>query len=198
VTSFLVEAGAWVAGLGMWAYLAAPLLMAVVSLLPIPAEAPAMLNGLLFGPWIGSVVSWSGAMAGAWASFELARRFGRGAVTKWVGPGALARVDRFTQGVEWWGLIALRLMPVVAFTALNYGLGLTGVSRRRFLWTTAVGIAPGALVFTSSGVGLGYLWQRSSVLGWAALAAVVLLATVVYRRRAREESRTAGNPDDDA
>jgi len=182
----------------MWAYLAAPLLMAIVALLPIPAEGPAMLNGLLFGPWIGSVVSWSGAMAGAWASFELSRRFGRDTVTKWVGPAALARAARFTEGVGWWGLIVLRLMPVVAFTALNYGLGLTGVTRRRFLWTTAVGIAPGAVVFTSSGVGLGYLWQRSSGLGWAAAAVVALLAVVVYTRQAREAAAAAGDSADDA
>jgi uncharacterized membrane protein YdjX (TVP38/TMEM64 family) len=178
----------------MWAYLAAPAVMAVVALLPVPAEGPAMLNGLLFGPWVGSLVSWIGAMAGAWASFELSRRFGRGAVTRWVGPAALARVDGLTHGVGWWGLIVLRLMPVVAFTALNYGLGLTAVSRRRFLWTTAVGIVPGAVVFTSSGAGLGYLWQRSSTLGWTAAAAVALLALVVYARRAREARSAPGNP----
>ena len=152
-----------------------------------------MLNGLLFGPWVGSLVSWSGAMVGAWASFELARRFGRGAVTRWGGSAALARADQFTQGVGWWGLIVLRLIPLVAFTALNYGLGLTDVSRRRFLWTTAVGIAPGAVVFTSSGVGLGYLWRQSPILGWSGVAAVVLVTIAAYRRRAHAGRRTAAD-----
>ena len=173
----------------MGAYFAAPLLMAIVALLPFPAEVPAMLNGLLFGPWIGSLVSWSGAMMGAWASFELARRFGRGAITRWGGSAALARADRFTRGAGWWGLIVLRLIPLVAFTALNYGLGLTDVSRRRFLWTTAIGITPGAVVFTSSGVGLGYLWRQSPVLGWSGVGAVALVSLGAYWRRARAETR---------
>lgn len=185
------EAVAWVAELGGWAYLAAPLLMAVVALLPIPAEAPAMMNGILFGPWVGSLMSWTGAMAGAWASFELARRFGRAAVCRWVGPAGIARTERFAEGAGWWGLLVLRLTPVVAFTALNYGLGLAGVPRRRFLWTTAVGIAPGAVLFTSSGAGLGYLWDRSTALGWLALAGVVVASFFVYRRRIRRGAAEA-------
>lgn len=183
MTSLSADAAAWVAGLGAWAFVVAPLVMTAVALLPVPAEAPAMMNGLLFGVWLGSLVSWSGAMAGAWISFEVSRRYGRAFVTRWVGDATLGRVDALSEGVGWWGLLLLRLTPVVAFTALNYGLGLTGVSRRRFLWTTAVGIAPGAVVFTSSGAGLGYVWGHSALAGWVAILVLGAVGVILYYRR---------------
>jgi len=63
---------AWLGEIGVWAFIVAPLVMAVVSILPIPAEAPALANGMLFGPVVGPLITWIGAMAGAWVSYELA------------------------------------------------------------------------------------------------------------------------------
>ena len=48
--------GLWLAELGAWAYLVAPLVMATISICPIPAEAPAMANGVLFGPVLGVII----------------------------------------------------------------------------------------------------------------------------------------------
>ncbi len=180
------DLGFWLSDIGLWAYLLAPLLMAAVSILPLPAEAPAMLNGALFGPLAGTGVTWLGAMLGAWISFELARRWGRPTARRWVTPKALDRIDALVQDAGWWELIVARLVPVVAFTALNWGLGLCGVPRRRFLWTTAVGIVPGAVLFTASGVGLAAFYRRrpeaALVVGFLILLA---LARGVQVRRAR-------------
>lgn len=182
---FFAAVEAWMAGAGIWAYVAAPVLMAVVAVFPIPAEAPAMLNGMLFGPWIGSLVTWAGAMAGAWISFELARAFGRPLAERWMSPGAVDRVDRVADSAGWWGLLVARFIPLIAFTALNWGLGLCKVPRWRFLWTTALGIAPGAVLFTSSGVGLEVLWQRSPALAAAALSGAVAIGVWAWARRRR-------------
>ncbi len=171
--ALFTDIGSWLSGLGPLAYLLAPLVMAAVAVLPIPAEAPAMVNGVLFGPWAGSLVTWSGAMLGAWISYEIARAWGRPVARRMVSPAALEKVDGLAEGVGWWGLIVLRLIPVVAFTALNWGAGLCCIPRRRFLWTTAVGIVPGAVLFAYSGVGLGALYLRSP------LAATGLVALIV-------------------
>ena len=37
---FFYDIGAWMEAIGGWAYLIAPLVMAGVAILPIPAEAP--------------------------------------------------------------------------------------------------------------------------------------------------------------
>ena len=182
--AFFANIEAWMAGLGGWAYAVAPLVMTGVSILPIPAEAPAMANGMLFGPVVGTLITWGGALAGAWISYEIARGLGRPFAARWVREDVVQKVDETAERAGWSGLIVLRLMPVVAFTALNWGAGLCGVPRGRFLWTTAVGIAPGAFLFTSSGVGLSALWRRSPPLAGGAVLIVVIVSLVwVLRRR---------------
>ena len=170
---------AWLTGMGGWAYICAPLVMAVVAILPFPAEIPAALNGMLFGPVVGSLVSWSGSMVGAWISFEVARGLGRPVAERMVRAEALERVDALVEGAGWWGLLVARFIPLVAFTALNWGAGLCAIPRRRFLWTTAVGIAPGAVFFTTSGVGLLALY-RSYPLAAGAVVLFVVAGTVYW------------------
>ena len=160
--------------------------MTFVAVLPIPAEAPAMANGMLFGPVVGSLITWIGAMAGAWISYEVARAWGRAAAERMVSKAGLDRVDQLVEGAGWWGLLLLRFIPVVAFTALNWGSGMCLIPRWRFLWTTAIGIAPGAIIFTSSGAGLEALYRRSPpIAGGLAVAVIFTLAVWARRRRQR-------------
>lgn len=169
------DLGDWLRSVGAWAYVLAPLVMAAVAILPIPAEAPAMVNGALFGPIAGTAVTWIGAMLGAIASFELARRLGRPAAERLVRRETLERADDVVTRAGWWGMLLARFMPFIAFTVLNWGAGLTPVGRWRFVWTTAVGILPGTILFTASGWGLAAAFER---LPWVALG--LALAIVIW------------------
>ena len=60
----LEDLGSWIESSGDLVYLAAPLFTVVVAILPIPAEIPAMVNGMAFGPWWGSLVTWFFALVG--------------------------------------------------------------------------------------------------------------------------------------
>ena len=75
------------------AYWAAPLLMVVVAILPIPAEIPAAMNGMLFGVALGIVITWAGAMLGAMISYELARCFGRKISRRFVSPEVIDKLE---------------------------------------------------------------------------------------------------------
>jgi uncharacterized membrane protein YdjX (TVP38/TMEM64 family) len=186
------DIGAWMEAIGWWAYLIAPLVMAGVAILPIPAEAPAMINGALFGPIAGTVVTWVGAMAGAMASFEIARALGRPAAERVLSSAALERADRVVLRAGWGGLLLARFLPLIAFTALNWGAGLTQIRRWRFFWTTAIGIVPGAIVFTASGWGFTALLER---LPWVALGVAVLLVVwLVFRTRRRTRALETVEP----
>jgi uncharacterized membrane protein YdjX (TVP38/TMEM64 family) len=99
---------AWIEATGAWAYVIALAVMAIVAILPIPAEAPAIMNGMLFGPVVGTAISWMGAMVGAWISFELARSVGRPVAHRFVSASALAKADEIAQGAGWWGLLVAR------------------------------------------------------------------------------------------
>ncbi|MDX1648022.1 MAG: VTT domain-containing protein, partial [Longimicrobiales bacterium] len=146
-------------------------------------------NGMLFGAALGSVVTWSGAMLGAWLSYEIARRWGRAVALRFVRMDTVRRLDRGADHAGWWGLLLLRFVPVVAFTALNWAAGLCAVPRWRFLWTTALGIVPGVVLFTTSGVGIGALWRRSPPVAVGMVLALVGLAVVWDRRRKAADAR---------
>ena len=141
------------------AYWAAPLLMIVVAILPIPAEIPAAMNGMLFGAVLGLAMTWGGAMIGAMISYELARCFGRKLSRRFVKPETMAKFEGL-KNTEAPVLLMLRLTPVVAFTVVNWASGLLQVRRSTFVWTTAVGILPGAIAFTASGSFVGALYER--------------------------------------
>ena len=189
VELFFVNIEGWLAELGWLAYGVAPLVMAAVSVLPIPAEAPALANGMLFGPVVGSLITWSGAMAGAWISYEIAARWGRPLARRFTSEAVVTRIDVGAERAGWWGLLVLRFVPVVAFTALNWGAGLCGVPRWRFLWTTALGIAPGAILFTSSGVGLEALWRRSPPLA-GGLILLLIVGSAIWALRRQQPAAT--------
>ncbi len=169
---------------GVWMYILAPLFMIAVAILPVPAEIPAMLNGMVFGPTVGVLITWGGALIGAVVSFELASRFGRPLGVKILSPAVLDRVDRLAVSAGWPGLLVARLIPTVAFTALNWGAGLTAIRRRTFLWTTAIGIVPGAIVFTLSGTGLAAFYRANSELApVVGVLVIVVVGLAVYRYR---------------
>ncbi len=184
----------WIRQTGDAMYLLAPLLTMLVAILPIPAEIVAVANGMLFGPVWGSVVSWGAAFVGAQISYELGRTYGRQYSERLLPAAALARADAAVRTAGWPALLLLRLVPTVAFTAVNWAAGLTRVHRPTFVWTTAVGILPGAIAFTTTGHGLHWLAARSEY-GWAVFwSTLALLATLtgvlVWRRRTRLRQRS--------
>lgn len=175
---------AWIADAGPQAWAAAPLFTFVIAVLPVPAEIPAMLNGALFGAVAGTLVTWCGLFAGAWASFEMARRGGRPLAERLVPARFLRQADRLVAGAGWPVLLALRLTPAVTFTGLNWGAGLTSMPRPTFLWTTALGILPGSIAFTAAGAGLTVLGSdRARGLLLLAVAGLLVLGAALAARR---------------
>lgn len=190
VTSFIESAG-------VWAYILAPLFMVAVAILPIPAEIPAMLNGLVFGSVTGTIITWSGALLGAVVSRELSRRFGRPLAQRLLSTRIMAQLDRVTISASWPALLVLRLVPVVAFTALNWAAGLTPLKRWTFVWTTALGIIPGALLFTISGTGLGWFYRTNHDLAFVVLLLAMGTAWITvtrYRRASIEAGSQSAEP----
>ncbi|MEZ4587195.1 MAG: VTT domain-containing protein [Gemmatimonadales bacterium] len=154
------------------------------ALLPLPIEAPALLNGVLFAPVRAFVLTWLAVMVGCGLSYELGRRLGRAPADRLFGAARMARVEALVERAGWPTLLGLRLSPVMAFTALNWASGILALSRPVFYWTTAVGITPGTLVFT---VAPHLLERRASLTAIviAASAAMLLLVgwSIVRLRR---------------
>lgn len=119
-------------------------------------------GGFLFGLFPGVVYNVTGATLGAVVLF-LAVRAGLGAgLRRWI-EASDGPVRRLTDGIranEVPVLLTMRLVPVVPFFIANLIPAFLGVATWRFAWTTALGILPGGLVFTSVGAGLGDVLAR--------------------------------------
>lgn len=160
------------------AYWAAPLLMVVVAILPIPAEIPAAINGMLFGAVLGIIMTWGGAMIGAMISYELARCFGRKLSRRFVKPEVIEKLEGL-KDTEAAVLLMLRFTPVVAFTVVNWASGLLQVRRTTFAWTTALGILPGTIAFTASGSAIAMMYERYP--GRVTAVVAVLCGALLFR-----------------
>ncbi|MCJ7871675.1 TVP38/TMEM64 family protein [Marinovum sp. 2_MG-2023] len=136
--------------------------VAIVAFSLPGAAVASVTGGFLFGLAAGSAFNVLAATIGATLIF-LAARWGVGAsltAKLETSEGAVARIKDGLRDNEISVLLLLRLVPAVPFFVANLVPALVGVKFRNFVWTTAVGIIPGAIVFTSIGVGLGAVFDR--------------------------------------
>jgi uncharacterized membrane protein YdjX (TVP38/TMEM64 family) len=165
---------------GAWAPAASIGLMAAHSFVPFPAEIIAVANGIAFGPWLGVLLTWSGAMLGAILSYEMTRALGPAARSRLIPARYRGRADTFALNVGIAPLLIARLLPIMSFNLINYAAGLAGVPRGRFIWTTALGILPLtvlSVLLGSQGVRLpAYVWIL------VGLAVLIFLGIGVARR----------------
>ncbi len=185
-------------GLMLLTYAAIYVLIVSFSL---PGAAVATVtSGFLFGLWVGAATSVISATVGASVIF-LAARWGVGASLSArldASEGTMRQIRDGLRSNEISVLFLLRLVPAVPFFVANLLPALVGVKFRNFLWTTALGIIPGGLVYTSIGVGLGEVFDRGEspdlsllwepqiigpILGLCALAALPIVIKAVRGRK---------------
>ncbi|MGD9961897.1 TVP38/TMEM64 family protein [Nocardioides sp.] len=151
----------------------------LLCLLPAPKALLTALGGLLFGWWLGALLSWIGALTGAAAAFWLGRAWGRDAVDR-LTRGRVERADRLLAQHGFGAVLAARLTPVLPFTVINYAAGLTGVRWRHYALGSALGMIPGSLAYSALGAWGTDPWGIFA--GVAVLVALVALGTILGRR----------------
>lgn len=127
---------------GNWGVAGSIGLMILHSVVPFPAEALAMANGIVYGLFWGSVITWTGAMLGAFFAFGCTRLLGQRFAKKMLSEKNWQTVENWSAQYGWQTLLLVRFIPVIAFNVINYAAGLTTVSVWTFTWTTALGILP--------------------------------------------------------
>ncbi len=109
------DAGAWGPAVFVGGY-------AALALLPTPKGLMTALGAVLFGFVVGAVLAWAAAMLAALVAFWLSRLLGRDAVDRLIG-GRLDRVDALFPEHGCVAVVAVRLVPVLPYTAINYAVG---------------------------------------------------------------------------
>ena len=175
-----------VAATGAWGPVVYVVLHVLLTLVPVSKNLLSGVAGALFGLAGGIAISWVASMLSAVVGFAIARRLGRETVAEMTGP-RLARVEDVMrhQGVA--AVVVARLTPVLPFTIVNYGSGVSAVSLRDYLVGTAVGIVPGTVGYAAVGASAG----RSAAIfaGSVVLGSVLFVgALVVGRRMARRSA----------
>jgi len=120
---------------------------------PIPTEPLTLINGAVFGPLKGGLISWVGYMLASWIEYFLGTR-----IRQLSGfeerrqklPFGLGRLPADSP----WFLIAARVIPGYGPKMVGVMSGMYRVKLWRFTWTAAIATGVGALAFAWGGAGL--------------------------------------------
>lgn len=190
------DASHFIRSLGALGVGAAILLMALLCIIPFPAEFLMVVDMQIFGVWWGILYVWLGAMLGSYVTFLLAKRFGERFAAHFIKPEHLQTLSRQASQGGPVGLLLARLIPFIPFVVFNYACGLLpNLSAITYLWTTGLGIMPYDL-----GAALIFLGFSSRLIIWLVVGGVALAviwgATLLWRRRSAKrlprEAHTRG------
>ncbi|HEY0514660.1 MAG TPA: TVP38/TMEM64 family protein [Thermoanaerobaculia bacterium] len=155
----------------------AALIVSYVVLCPlgVPASPMMIAGGMVFGPVWGSVYNVLGTFLGGTATYFMGRGLGRDFVRHLAG-NKLKRVERMISRRGFWGLVGIRFLPI-PYPLVNYTAALTGIRPGLFMTTTAIGLIPGATVYTyfASLIPKAASGDLSGIVGRLAVASGTLL-----------------------
>jgi len=149
---------------GMWAPVIFILIYAAGICLFIPGTVLTGVGAALFGPYLGFVVVWIGAMIGASVAFIIGRTLGREFAASLIG-GKLKKYDDAIERNGFATVLYLRLV-YFPFTPMNFGMGLTKVHFWDYFSGTGLGIIVGTFIFTFFVGSLKEVWVSGN---WAEL-----------------------------
>jgi uncharacterized membrane protein YdjX (TVP38/TMEM64 family)/rhodanese-related sulfurtransferase len=134
---------AWgTAGMGLFV-----LIYAIATVSFLPGSVLTLAGGALFGPWLGGLLSLTGATIGAGIAFLIARHLAGPWVTQRAGEGMVGRLLAGVASEGWRFVAFVRLMPLFPFNLLNYAMGLTRIRFDHYLLTSFICMAPGGLAY---------------------------------------------------
>lgn len=119
---------------------------ALATPLGFPALPLLVTGGVLFGAWLGTLFSIVGTLLGAMGGYFFARVIAPPRLEAWL--AEQLPMDRLRSDGSFLTLVRVRLVPVVPFSAVNYGAGLAHTPVRPYLASTLVGQLPSTVLYS--------------------------------------------------
>ena len=154
--------------------------------LAMPGAFFAVIAGILFEPFTGTVLCVIAATLGAVLAFLAGRYFLRDSVRPMIAKNSLLK-KFLIDDVHHSGVILLmvtRLVPLFPYNLQNFAYGLTDIKLLPYTVYTFVFIAPGSAVFTLGAAGIGDSERRNLYLLIAvSVAIIVTIAGVILHKK---------------
>ncbi len=131
---------------GFWAPLVYIVIYSVGVCLFLPGTLLTGLGAAIFGAYWGFVYVWIGAMIGSSAAFFIGRTLGRDFAASLIGD----KLKKYDDAIERNGFATVLYLRLVyfPFTPMNFGMGLTKVHFKDYVFGTGLGIIVGTFIFT--------------------------------------------------
>jgi uncharacterized membrane protein YdjX (TVP38/TMEM64 family) len=130
--------------------------------------------GFLFGLKVGTAIIFFSATLGATLAFLAARYVLADVVSRRMGMMAKKLISEFHRN-DFNYLLFLRLVPLFPFWLINLATAFTPIKVQTYVAATAIGIIPGAFIFTNLGQSLGRIDSPDQLLSFKTIGALMLL-----------------------
>ncbi len=109
-------------------------------------------GGIIFGPFLATILAILGGIIGGIIAFYLAKKLGRKWVEKKVPNSKRKKFDKFSEKYGGWTLFLLRLNPLTSTDLWNYIAGISRISFWNYLIGTTLGLIPATFLQIYLGV----------------------------------------------
>ena len=153
--------------------------------LALPGVTFAVFAGMLFGPWLGTLLCLLATTMGAVLAFLAGRFFLRDAVKPMVMKNRWLRQLLFegTGRKDVLVLAITRLVPLFPYNLQNFAYGITDIPLSTYTLCTFLFMAPGVAMFTLGTAGLTAQGNTALYLAGAAVLLVLVLGIGWYMKR---------------
>ena len=178
----------WILSTGEWAMAVYVLFYVLATVAALPGIALTAIGGAVFGSVKGVILVSIASTIGASLAFLVGRYFARDAVSKWLsGNEKFRKLESMMEKQGAVVVVLTRLIPVIPFNILNYGLALTRVPFWTYVFWSWLGMLPATVVYV---IGADTLFTAATgeTVPWhlvAALVAAIVIAAgaVLYSRK---------------
>ena len=137
--------------LGFFAPFVYIIIYIIRPLIFFPTSILTPLSSIIFGPFLGWIYTFIGENIAATVAFLVTRYLGGDVLSRFQ---KLKLIDEELKDHGLRTVILLRLVPLFPFDVVNFGLGLTSVSLRKYVLGTAIGVLPGLTAYIFLGASL--------------------------------------------
>ena len=133
------------------------------------ASLLSMINGFLFGTWLGGAMSIVGGTIGALGVFLIAKFFFLDFIKRKF-LNKYSYIENYFNKNDLELMILIRIVPGTPFFLQNLILAGLGANNKKFFYTTLIGLAPWSFIFGSIGQGLEEIFVNETELSFSLIA----------------------------